>query len=472
MEPKSPKEVDQRVRGFYTKAQEAARQQNLDYAIEMFNTALKHCPEFREARTELRRVELDKINNKVSGARQAWISTKSTLIFNVKGPGLIKKGQCNEAMQLAESVLAKDPTVPGALKLLAKAAEEFDMEWLAIDTLEFATKFHPKDVSALRWLFELYLDNSQGEKAASTIRKVIKLDPENGEYQSMLKNAMARSAMDKSSWMGDSAAAGTEAGNATSSGKSTAAPVRDEVARDADTAQELIDKYQGLIESGHDSIDNRKKLARSLMKVERFDEAIEHLQHALDASGQVDPSLQKMIYTAAEGRFNSAIKAWDEYSVKGSEEAAQAATEIAALEQQNSDFLLQKAKERAQMYSNDANVHMELAMILWDRQDIDEALSEFQKAQGSPRHRKKATLHKAKCFAIKKQYDIAVKEFENLLSEMEEMNKDKMDVLYELAICLKKMGRTEESLEKYKMIYEVDVEYRDVKEIIDNFYKK
>ncbi|MCM8531191.1 MAG: hypothetical protein NE330_08540, partial [Lentisphaeraceae bacterium] len=166
------------------------------------------------------------------------------------------------------------------------------------------------------------------------------------------------------------------------------------------------------------------------------------------------------------------IKAWDEYSVKGSEEAAQAATEIASLEQQKSDFLLQKAKERAQTYSNDANVHMELAMILWDRQDIDEALSEFQKAQGSPRHRKKATLHKAKCFAIKKQYDIAVKEFEALLSEMEEMNKDKMDVLYELAIALKRMGRDDESLEKYKMIYEVDVEYRDVKEIIDNFYKK
>ncbi|MCM8536469.1 MAG: hypothetical protein NE334_11065 [Lentisphaeraceae bacterium] len=472
MEPKSPKEVDQRVRGFYTKAQEAARQQNLDYAIEMFNTALKHCPEFRDARSELRRVELDKINNKVSGARQAWISTKNTLNLNVKGPGLIKKNQCNEAMQLAETILAKDPTVPGALKLLAKAAEEFDMEWLAIDTLEFATKFHTKDVSALRWLYELYLDNNQGEKAASTIRKVIKLDPENGEYQSMLKNAMARSAMDKSSWMGDPAASETEAGASTSAGKSTAAPVRDEVARDADTAQQLIDKYQGLLDNGNDSIDNRKKLARSLMKIERFDEAIEHLQHALDASGQVDPSLQKMIYTAAEGRFDAAIKAWDDYSTKGSEEAAQAATEIASLEQQKSDFLLQKAKERAQTYSNDANVHMELAMILWDRQEIDEALSGFQKAQGSPRHRKKATLHKAKCFALKKQYDIAVKEFESLLTEMEDMNKDKMDVLYELAICLKRMGREEESLEKYKMIYEVDVEYRDVKEIIDNFYKK
>ncbi|MCM8530839.1 MAG: hypothetical protein NE330_06745, partial [Lentisphaeraceae bacterium] len=302
MEPKSPKEVDQRVRGFYTKAQEAARQQNLDYAIEMFNTALKHCPEFRDARSELRRVELDKINNKVSGARQAWISTKNTLNLNVKGPGLIKKEQYNDALQLAESILAKDPTVPGALKLLAKAAEEFDMEWLAIDTLEFTTKFHAKDVSALRWLYELYLDNNQGEKAAATVKKIIRLDPENGEYQSLLKNAMARSAMDKSNWMGDPAAAGTEAGNATSGGKATAGPGRDEVARDEDTAQELIDKYQGLLDSGSDSIDTRKKLARSLMKVERFDEAIEHLQHALDASGQVDPTLQKMIYTAAEGR--------------------------------------------------------------------------------------------------------------------------------------------------------------------------
>ena len=470
MEPKSPKEIDQRVRGFYTKAQEAARQQNLDYAIEMFNTALKHCPEFRDARHELRKVELDKINNKLSSTRQAWIAAKSTMALNVKGPGLIKKEQYNEAMQLAESILAKDPTVPGALKLLANAAEEGGMEWLAIDTLEFLIKFHPKDIPAMVWLYELYLDSEHGEKAVATCRKIIAVEPNNGEYQSMLKNAMARSAMDKSTWMDNNSGKNT-AGKSTSGAPRTRGPVRDEVARDADSALALVEKFQGMLESGNDSSDIRKKLARSLIKVERYDDAIGHLQHVLETGGSVDPSVQKMIYTAVEGRFDTAIKAWEEYGTKGDSETAQAATEIAVLEKQKSDFLLQKARERAQTYSNDANVHMELALILWERQEIDEALQEFQKAQGSPRHRKNASLHKAKCFVIKKQYDIAVKEFESLLGEIEDMNKEKLDITYEYASALKEMGREDESMAQYKKIYEVDISYRDVKEIMDNLYQ-
>ncbi|MCM8525243.1 MAG: hypothetical protein NE327_01925, partial [Lentisphaeraceae bacterium] len=114
---------------------------------------------------------------------------------------------------------------------------------------------------------------------------------------------------------------------------------------------------------------------------------------------------------------------------------------------------------------------MELGLILWERQEIDEALVEFQKAQGSPRHRKKATLHKGKCFALKDQHDIAVKEFELRISEMPEMNKEKLDAIYELAASLKQMGREEESMEQYKIIYQEDVSYRDVKEIMDGFYQ-
>jgi tetratricopeptide (TPR) repeat protein len=473
MEPKSIKDVDQRVKGLYTKAQEAARQHNLDYAIEMFNTALKFCPEFREARQELRKVELEKINHKISGARQAWITTKNTIALNIKGPSLIKKGSHSEAMQLAESILANDPTISAALKLLAKAAEEADMEWLAIDTLEFLTKFNTSDIPSMRWLVELYLDNSRGEEASSVCRKMMKLDPNNGEYQSILKNAMARQAMDKSSWMNENGpqGAGTGAPSASSS-SSTRAPIREEVARDKESAEAIVDKYIQSIESGQDSVDIRKKLARALIKADRYDEAIKHLQQALQSGGQVDPSLQNMIYQAAEGRFEAAIAAWEKYSSQGDAEGAQAAREIASLEQQKSDFLLQKARERSQMYSNDPNVNMELALLLWDRQEVEEALVQFQKAQGSPRHRKSATLHKGKCFVLKEQYDIAIKEFESLLSEIPEMNKEKLEVLYELAHAYKSLGNEEKSMEFFKEIYQEDVSFRDIQDIMDSFYKK
>ena len=469
MQPKSVKEVDDRIRGFYEKAQEAARQRNFDYSIEMFNTALKHCPEFRDARLQLRKVEMDKIGNKVSGARQAWISTKSTIPLNVKGPGLIKKEDYNGAFQIAEGILAKDPTVPGALKLLAKAAEEGDYEWLSMDTLEFYLKHHNKDVATMRWLIELYLDNGRGEDAVNLCNKMLRIDPANGEVKSLLKNAIARSAMDKSTWMADDAKPSneaTEAAGTGTAGASTAPP------KPKDATQQLIKKYETVLEDGNDTVDVRKKLARNYIKAGKFDEAIEQLEACNAMGGQTDPGVQNMMFQAVDARFGHAIKAWEDYGAKGDAEFTQASQEISKLEQQRSDYRLLRAKERAVTYSNDPNVHMELAMILWERQEVDDALVEFQQAQGSPRHRKKATLHKGKCFALKDQHDIAIKEFELLISELPEMSKDKLAALYELAASLKQLGKDEESMEQYKLIYQEDVSYRDVKELMDEFYKQ
>lgn len=468
MQPKSVKEVNERIKGFYEKAQQAARQRNYDYAIEMFNTALKLCPEFRDARLELRKVELEKIGNKVSGARQAWIGTKSAMALNVKGQGLIKKEDYNGAFQIAEGVLAQDPTVPGALKLLAKAAEEGDMDWLAIDTLEFFLRFHTKDVTTMRWLVELYLDNNRGEDAVKLCQKMQKYDTANGEIQSLLKNAMARQAMDKSSWMSDNKEQPAE-GTATEGaegGDGTAPP------KPKDATQQLIKKYEDVIQDGNDTVDVRKKLARNYLKASMYDEAIEQLETCNTMGGTTDPGVQNMMYQAVDGRFEKAIKAWEDYANRGEAESSQASQEIAKLEQQRSDYRLLRARERALTYSNDPNVHMELAMILWDRQEIEDALVEFQKAQGSPRHRKKATLHKGKCFALKDQHDIAIKEFELLISELPEMNKDKLEAIYELAGSLNQLGKHEESLDQYKLIYQEDVSYRDVKEIMDELYQQ
>ena len=127
--------------------------------------------------------------------RQTLVATKNSIAIGVKGPGLIKKEQYSEAMQIAESVLSQDPTVPGALKLLANAAEDADMDWMAIDSLEFLLKYHPKDETTMRWLVHLYLENGRGEDAVSICRKLQQMNPSDGELQSMLKNAMARQAM-------------------------------------------------------------------------------------------------------------------------------------------------------------------------------------------------------------------------------------------------------------------------------------
>ena len=52
------------------------------------------------------------------------------------------------------------------------------------------------------------------------------------------------------------------------------------------------------------------------------------------------------------------------------------------------------------------------------------------------------------------------------------MNKDKLEAMYELGMVLKGAGKEEESVDQFKLIYQEDVSYRDIQEIMDEFYQK
>ncbi|HRR29488.1 MAG TPA: tetratricopeptide repeat protein, partial [Victivallales bacterium] len=75
-----------------------------------------------------------------------------------------------------------------------------------------------------------------------------------------------------------------------------------------------------------------------------------------------------------------------------------------------------------------------------------------------------------RCFAEKKQYDLAIEQFTKAISEMIAMDKQKMDALYHLGICYENAGNKEKALECYKEIYQANIKYKDVGERIQRFY--
>ena len=50
------------------------------------------------------------------------------------------------------------------------------------------------------------------------------------------------------------------------------------------------------------------------------------------------------------------------------------------------------------------------------------------------------------------------------------MDDEKMDLHYQLGYVLNSMGRTEESVDQFKIIYERDIGYRDVADRVDAYY--
>jgi len=64
----------------------------------------------------------------------------------------------------------------------------------------------------------------------------------------------------------------------------------------------------------------------------------------------------------------------------------------------------------------------------------------------------------------KSLHDLALEQLRAARQEMPVLDDAKMEVLYQLALCLEKLGRQEEALVEFKAIYAADIGYRDVAE--------
>ena len=75
-------------------------------------------------------------------------------------------------------------------------------------------------------------------------------------------------------------------------------------------------------------------------------------------------------------------------------------------------------------------------------------------------------------FKSKKILDLAVLQFTTAKAELAAMDETKKSVVYELASCYEAMGKPEEAITEYKLIYGEDIGYRDVGEKITAHYSK
>ena len=66
--------------------------------------------------------------------------------------------------------------------------------------------------------------------------------------------------------------------------------------------------------------------------------------------------------------------------------------------------------------------------------------------------------------------DLAVRVLQNALKEKVGFDDERKEIIYYLGVALEKMGKREEAMEQFKLIYEVDSSYRDVSARVDAFY--
>lgn len=447
-----------KAREHYEKGIASLERGNLDYAIDMFLMALDLCPEFLRARKYLRAAALKKAKSVKTNAFSQIMTTVSGMGSLMKAQSMIKKKPA-QALREAENLLRKDPLNPTFIQVSCQAALAAELPEVAILNLEVARDNGVKDIKNLEFLAQLYQDNGRMHDAREAYETLVRLKPSDPEMVRKLKDATALDTVQRGNWEGATSYRDVmkDAKEATLL-EQQAKAVKSTSDMDA-LAVELFAK----IEREPQNVNYKRSLADIYLKSDRFEEALKILDEAQKTTGGADPQVDRMISLVKIARLDKEA------------EVARAAgneTALAAKLKEKEEFLFSDAADRVNRYPNDLQFKYEFGILLYERDMINEAIQQFQRAQQNPQRRIRCFYYLALCFKKKQQFDIAAEQMEKAASELHLMDDTKKDVLYELGSLYDQMGKPEKAVGLYKEIYAVDFGFKDVASKIERAYQK
>lgn len=458
--------VPKKAVDLYERGLGAAEKKNYDYAITLYLEALKQGPTFIVARTKLRETEMEK-----------WNSSKAPAALRKIGGGLLSVpywvaafwnesfGNMNAALRAYEGVLKRDPTNAVALKGHAKAALKLDMAEIAVNSMEYVYKANPNNESNQRLMGDIYRANGQIEEAKVAWQKVLAKKPTDKEALKALHDLAALATISKGKWEDTSSYRSSLKDEA----EAKLAEKRVRVEKTDEDRAALIEDYKKRIAAEPEKVDLVKRLASEFLEAHRYDEAVEAFDKAVQLNPG-DPDLPEL-------RYRVLVKKYD-HLVEEAEAAAEAKPGDAALAQRVEKlrhdrvrFMLDDLAARVHKYPSNMPLRFEYGHALMQDGQVDEAIKQFQQSKNNAQKQAMSLNYLGECFRLKGLLDLAVDQFQSALGAMHMMDSVKKDVIYNLARTYEDMGKADEALKHYKVIYAEDIGFRDIAERVEDLYK-
>lgn len=462
MSEKKATEIDKSLRELYTKGKLAYERNNLDYAITLFQSVLKKEPGFYDCREALRATQFKKQAGGTSFFRKMLGSAGSS-------PQLAKaqiavRNQPADALDFAESVLNGDPNSIAAHKVLASAAMKLDMFRTAVLSLELAYKNAPKDKEIGIKFGEALIAAKQTAKAEKILKDLAAEHPKDPELYQAYKDASAKHTMREGRY--DSAESGDGTYRDSLKDKDQAVRLEQEQrqVKTDDVADQLIQDLLNQLEANPQNIKVLQKVAELYTQKNDLVEASAYYQRLLDSTeGTPDATIQKAVDDLKIRAIDQQIKVLDPDDV-----AYDSSKE--ALEAQKHTISFENCRVRSERYPNDLAIKFELGVLHYERAEYKEAIKLFQKAQANPHIRINALHYLGRCFLQRGILDLAIRPIQNAINEKEVFDEQRKDLTYDLGLIYEKMNKPEEAIEQFKQIYEVDIDYKDVSDKVDDYY--
>ncbi|HTX21704.1 MAG TPA: tetratricopeptide repeat protein [Candidatus Aquilonibacter sp.] len=462
MAEKNLNEISRDARALFAKGTEALSRDNLDYAIALLSQALEKEPGFYECRKLLRDAQFRKAGDGGSGFFKKMWSGAGNSPQIAKAQIALRTNPAH-ALAIAEQILNSDPNSSAAHRIIVDAANTLELPRTAALSYESLVKNSPKDRNLAIEFAHAVSEIGEGSRAEKILADLLRENPGDGDLNQALKDLSARKTLDEGGYGALEGGKGSYRDILKDAKQAVSLEQESRVQKTEDVTARLIEEYEARLPKEPDNLKLVRSLAELYAQKKQFDRALEFYDRIKKSDMGNDPSLDTAIANTIVRRFDNEIAELNPFDP---DHAAQ----VAKLQAEKLNFQLDECQKRVEKFPTDLAIRFEMGALYFQAGKISEAIQEFQKAQGNPQRRLAAMNYLAQCFAKRKMFDLAARTLQNAIKEKPGFDDEKKDLIYNLGCVLESMGKKEEAVEQFKIIYEMDIGYKDVAAKVDAFY--
>lgn len=451
----------------FTKAQEAFDKRNYDFAVDLARQVLEMDQGHPKARHILRLSQTKKCE--AVGARPSAIAAYLSgfiPFFKVLTFKLLNKP--DKVLVAAEDFINRNPYDIGIRSKLGDALMQLNYLESAINEFEGLVQIDSKRLHILKSLGRLYLLTKNGKKAHQYYQTVLGINPNDMDAPRALKDIAALSTMSEGGW------AGAKSSRDLIKDKQLATNLEREsqMVKDSEIGEE-VKHLNDLISQNPDSPDNvknLKKLAELYQRQSNYASAIDTYRKASELN-PADGALKMKTGDVKLLMLDDRVKqAQQKLQVKPQDTALK--QELQKARQEKRQFQIEEYRRRVQAHPTDMTLRFQLGAALYAGGLTDEAIAEFQNSVRDPKRKVDSLTYLGKCFMVKKIYDMAISQFSKALEGGLPTLHQTKDIHYNLGMSYESARNTEQAINEYKKIIEIDINYKDTMKRIEQLQQK
>ena len=324
------------------------------------------------------------------------------------------------------------------------------------------------DKAILNSLAEAYMEAKDSAKAEKTYERILEIDPRDGDALSGLKNASAANASKVGKW--DTATDYREI--LKSKTESEQLEQEAKVVKSADAIEDQIHLNFQKHQAEPTNPAHSKAIAQLFLQRNDYGSAVQWYEHAFEAGGKIDSSLEKTIGDLRLKKAEQELQALREELAGQTdpELQAQAQAAIEQKEKELNEVRLFQAEARVRAQPNEGEFRYDLGEALYKIGQYKRATEELQQSLKQPSVRYQALNMMGLAFMKRGMLDFAEKQLALAESELPVMDEVKKEIVYNLGLVYEATKKPDKALEQWKKIYEVDMSYRDVAARVEASY--